>query len=504
MTKFKTFFIDQHGCAKNQVDGELIVNRLLKMGLEFVSNPERADVIIINTCGFIESAKKESFDALFAARKSYPNAKILFCGCLAERYADDLKDALPEVDAIFGNGDISRIEEIIFALEKDSRPVNVYKQIGVCSGERKILFGYRGSAFVKVTEGCSNHCSFCAIPLIRGELRSRRASEIVLEVKSLIERGIVEINLIGQDLASYGRGKCDAVFEDEDCNSLNDRDSLSCKNGENSKKSALLRLLEMLCEIEGVFFIRLLYIHPDNFPRDILPFIKREKKVLPYFDIPFQSGDDAIIHAMNRKGTSESYQSLVCDIKRELPDAVLRTTFLLGFPGESEESFKNTETFLKNIKSDWSGCFAYSREEGTSSYSLKNRVAAKIAKNRVTLLSKIQQEITRNALKKWIGKSLAVLIEEIIEGDEGLAVGRAWFQAVDVDGSVVVRYEKDSEKERMAVKPGRFVRVKVISSSDVDLDAVFECDSDENPVRSSCDSGVSLAFATELDADIKE
>lgn len=298
MTRLKTFFIDQHGCAKNQVDGELIVSRLLEIGLEFVSSPDCADIIIINTCGFIESAKKESFDALFAARKSYPHAKILLCGCLAERYANDLKDALPEADAIFGNGDISRIGEIISALEKDSRPVNLYKQVGVCSGMRKILFGYRGSAFVKVTEGCSNHCSFCAIPLIRGELRSARASEIVLEVKNLIERGIVEINLIGQDLASYGNGKTDDVFGDADVfgadafnkNPLNDenclrdgicsacKDSTNAENPANGEKSALLRLLEMLCEIKGTFFIRLLYIHPDNFPRDILPFIQKEKE----------------------------------------------------------------------------------------------------------------------------------------------------------------------------------------------------------------------------------
>lgn len=212
MTDILTFFIDQHGCAKNQVDGELIISRLLNLGMTQTFDPAEADLIVINSCGFIESAKKESLDAVCVAHRDYPDAKILLCGCLAERYSQQLKESLPEADGIFGNGDLSKLDEIISQLSENKRPVNVYNQEGVCCGDRKVFLGFRGSAFVKITEGCSNHCSFCAIPLIRGELRSRPASEITAEIESLVSQGIVEINLIGQDLAAYGTGENDNVF----------------------------------------------------------------------------------------------------------------------------------------------------------------------------------------------------------------------------------------------------------------------------------------------------
>ena len=208
----KTFFLDQHGCAKNQVDGELIVSRLLDDGYVRTENPAEASLIIINSCGFIESAKKESLDSLLNARTSYPDAKIVLAGCLAERYAEVFKEELPEADAVFGNGDLSKITEIAGDVLKGKRSVVTPPQKGVCCGERKLLLNFKGSAFVKITEGCDNHCTFCAIPLIRGSLRSRKADDIVSEIKELISKGVFEINLIGQDLASYGCGKDDDVF----------------------------------------------------------------------------------------------------------------------------------------------------------------------------------------------------------------------------------------------------------------------------------------------------
>ena len=250
-----------------------------------------------------------------------------------------LKDALPEADGIFGNGNISKIDEFIRSFIGGERLVETFKQEGVCCGERKVLLSYPGSAFVKITEGCSNHCSFCAIPLIRGELRSRKASDIIDEIKSLISRGIVEFNLIGQDLAAYGTGAADDVFGEGRAQLPVLEKGINCGTKE---ESALARLLKMISEIPGNFIVRTLYIHPDHFNRDILPVMQKDKRLLPYFDIPFQSGDDTVIRAMNRKGSAQEYIRLVSDIRKALPDATLRTTFLAGFPGETDEQAENS------------------------------------------------------------------------------------------------------------------------------------------------------------------
>src|SRR5574344_2282980 len=292
------------------------------MGLVRTEDPSLADVIIINSCGFIESAKKESLTSLIDARKSYPRAKILLAGCLAERYADVFKTELPEADGIFGNGDLSQVDAVVTSMLKGKRPVIKPEQKGVCCGDRSLLLSFKGSAYVKITEGCNNHCTFCAIPIIRGDLRSRKAADIVKEIKQLVARGVYELNLIGQDLAAYGTGAEDNVFGD----------------GRDDFGVALCRLLKQIIAPPGTFRVRLLYIHPDHFNCGILPVIKSDPRILPYFDIPFQSGDDEIIKAMNRVGTRKSYEKLVADIRAVLPDAAIRTTFLTGFPGESDDA----------------------------------------------------------------------------------------------------------------------------------------------------------------------
>lgn len=486
------FFIDQHGCAKNQVDGELIINRLINLGMEQTFEPSEAAFIIVNSCGFIESAKKESIDAVYAAKDMYPDAKILLTGCLAERYAQTFKEALPEADGIFGNGNLDKIDETVKAMLKGERPVQTYEQKGVCVGQRLVMLNYRGSAFVKITEGCSNHCSFCAIPVIRGELRSRPAESIISEIKDLYSKGVVEFNLIGQDLAAYGTGKGDNVFGDGEYPLPEIMDGKNCGT---KTESALCKLLKMISDIPGNFLVRPLYIHPDHFNRDILPVMQKDKRLLPYFDIPFQSGDKEIIHKMNRCGSPEEYLRLAKDIRQMLPDATLRTTFLTGFPGETDENASQTAEFLKQLESDWSGCFPYSREEDTPAYSYKGRVSSKVSKARADNLVSIQQEITRRHLASRVGKEYDVLIEEIVEGEEGIAIGRAWFQAPDVDGSVVVRYEKEFGNDAQFVKTGRFVRVRIEASSDVDLDAVMIGDSALNEGMSG-DS--SLKYGPEL------
>lgn len=284
--------------------------------------------------------------------------------------------------------------------------------------------------------------------MIRGELRSRSEKEILKEIKNLVKDGVYEINLIGQDLAAYGT----------------------------DTGTSLADLLKNITAIPGDFIVRPLYIHPDHFTDDIIEAIKAgQGRLLPYFDIPFQSGDDNIILAMNRTGSQKQYTALVKKIRRELPDAVLRTTFLTGFPGETDEAAENTAAFLQQIRPDWSGCFPYSREEDTPAYSMKGRVPAKTAKARAAHLEELQTAITAEHLEGYVGKELNILVEEIIssDNDEGLAIGRAWFQAPEVDGSVVIRYELDDQMAVKSLVPGGVVTVKVLASTGVDLDARF-------------------------------
>lgn len=453
--------------------------------------PEDAALILINSCGFIESAKKESLDAVITARVAYPGAKILLAGCLAERYAADFLDGLPEADAFFGNGDLSRLMETVDPLfdgqkSKDAattvRPVVVPPQKGVCAGDRPLLLSFPRSAYVKITEGCDNHCSFCAIPLIRGDLRSRPIVDIVTEITSLIAAGSFEINLIGQDLAAYGCGAEDSV-------------TVSSSSGSNADGSAspLSLLLSAISRISGNFRVRLLYIHPDHFPNDILPVMISDTRFLPYFDIPFQSGDEAILAAMNRKGSAEKYKALLGDIRDAFAKAgspygivAFRTTFLVGFPGETDESFETTARFSADIRSMWSGAFTWSCEDGTPAAALKKRVPKKVAVKRVDTLKEIQIRITPEVLQQFVGKTIEVLVEELIQEsatenrddginvpDSRLALGRAWFQAPEVDGSVVLQFEDgQTDIDGKAISPGSVVEAVVMAVNGVDIEAV--------------------------------
>lgn len=461
-----SFFLDQHGCAKNQIDGELILTRLLKKGMKRVDSPEEADLIIVNSCGFIESAKRESLEAVIDAKTSYPKAKVLLAGCLSERYAETLAEDLPEADGIIGNGDLSAIDAVVDSMTEGSRPVEIYDQQGVCCGEREELLSFPGSAYVKITEGCDNRCSFCAIPLIRGTMRSRPAQDIIDEIKSLVARGIVEINLVGQDSAAFGM---DGAHPHK-------KEIWSQFDGTGTKLSPLAQLLQGISRLEGKFWLRLLYIHPDHFPLDILPVMAQDSRLLPYFDIPFQSGCDPIIKAMNRTGTGAEYTQLVQSIRSrlhstKLGEPALRTTFLVGFPGETDDHAQQTLDFIKGIQPDWAGSFTYSREDDTPAAAMKNQVPKKVAEKRNKVLQQLQEEITSERLRQRVDRTYDVLIEEVIEGGDGegngLAIGRCWFQAPEVDGAVVVSY--DLEEQSHLVASGRMVPVLVTGTSGVDL-----------------------------------
>ncbi|MCQ2579664.1 MAG: 30S ribosomal protein S12 methylthiotransferase RimO [Treponemataceae bacterium] len=447
----KLFFLDQHGCAKNQVDGELIIGHLAKDGWMRTDEPQNASLIIVNSCGFIESAKTESINSVIQARAQFPQAKILLAGCLAERYQEEFADSFEEADGFLGNGDISLVRKAVAQLDKNERPVIKPLQKGVCAGDRPEFLSFAGSAYVKITEGCNNRCSFCAIPLIRGELRSRPIEEIVDEIRTLLLRGIFEINLIGQDLASYGK------------------DFAKDKN-----ESGLVKLLKAVCAIEGNFWLRLLYIHPDNFPSDLLDAVASDSRILPYFDIPFQSGDDEIILKMNRHGSASVYEKLVAEIRSKLPNAVLRTTFLAGFPGETEARFENTLKFLKKIEPDWSGCFAYSLEDDTPAEKFENQVDEKTSKKRCAKLEKAQQKITEKRLARHCNEKCDVIIEEIVpfkEGEEtGFVIGRTWFQAPEVDGAAVIAYDVTNPKHVSQISVGARISAHISSIRGVDIE----------------------------------
>lgn len=479
--------------------------------------PEDASLIIVNSCGFIESAKTESLDAVMTARAAYPGAKVLLAGCLAERYAEDFRDSLPEADAFFGNGDLSRVGEVVDALfpetagdggtkaknaastldsgarEGASRPVLVPAQRGVCGGDRPELLSFPRSAYVKITEGCDNRCSFCAIPIIRGGLRSRSIEEIVAECRELVARGVWELNLIGQDLAAFGCGEGEG-YPVPDSNA-----AAMTPDGKSACLSPLSRLLSAISRIPGDFRVRLLYIHPDHFPRDILPVMTSDARFLPYFDIPFQSGDAGLLAKMNRRGSAESYTALVSDIRRVFAEAkspygtvALRTTILTGFPGETDESFETTARFLAGIRSMWSGSFTWSCEEGTPAAELKKRVPRKTAQKRLDTLKEIQIRITPEELARFVGKPVEVLVEEIIPDSQDaadasrasgtdeaeipssrLALGRAWFQAPEVDGSVVLQFE-DGQKDKSGkpIGAGSVVNAVIMAVNGVDVEAV--------------------------------
>ena len=482
-----TFFLDQHGCAKNQVDGELMISHLVARGYTQTFDAAEADLIIVNSCGFIESAKTESLNAVMSARAEYPKAKILLAGCLAQRYAADLGENLPEADGIFGNGDLDQLYRVVEPVMQGERVVLTPAQKGVCGGDRDLLLSFAGAAYVKITEGCNNRCSFCAIPLIRGELRSRPADEIVAEIQKLVAQGVYELNLIGQDLAAYGTGREDNVFgTGRTLLPMGTPGSVGSAAGAGKvHESGLCTLLKRISALPGTFRVRLLYIHPDHFNADILPVIKADPRILPYFDIPFQSGDDGTIRAMHRTGSAAAYKAVVARIREAFPDAALRTTFLAGFPGESGEAAARTEQFLADIAPDWSGCFPYSKEDDTPAATLKGQVLKKTRQARADALVALQAAITRKRLALRCGKDYDVLIEEVLSAsadapDEGLAIGRAWFQAPEVDGSVVVRYDRSDSAACAAVRTGRLVRVHVTSSGDLDLNGDFVADSPLN------------------------
>jgi ribosomal protein S12 methylthiotransferase len=461
----KKYFLDPFGCVKNQVDAENMMACLNGAGWESAPSADDADVIIVNSCGFIKSAKQESINAVLEWRKAFPNAKIILSGCLAQRYAKELSKSLPEADALFGVEDVSQIatvagcltEEFTTELNGGNTECAASQRHGEergcltpSTGERPLL-SLPGSAYIKISEGCDNCCSFCAIPLIRGRLRSRAIPDIVEECRVLLQRGIKELCIIGQDIGSFGT------------------------DGNGGSVSKLPDLLNAISLLKGRFWVRLLYIHPDHFPLPILDIMQRDPRFLPYFDIPFQHASPEILSAMNRRGTAERYLELLSVIRGRLADAVIRSTFLLGFPGETEKDFAALLDFQDKAALDWLGCFAYSREEGTKAYSLPAQVPHKTASRRKRIIEERQIAITEKNMERFVGRSLDAIIEEKFASgaagtcDEPIMLGRFYCHAPEADGSAVI-IGTDSWTEPGALL-GSLLPCNVIARRGFDLEA---------------------------------
>jgi ribosomal protein S12 methylthiotransferase len=470
-----SYYLDPFGCAKNQVDAENLMAVLNAARWRAAPAAESADLIIVNSCGFIESAKRESIEAVIAWRRLYPEKKILLAGCLVSRYGAELAASLSEADSFFGAGDAAGIAAAAAALfENGTEPGTAplpealrpfaapsgppgddgpAKAPGTARsaalpapGDRPLL-SLPGSAYVKIAEGCDNRCSFCAIPLIRGPLKSRRTDGVLAECRRLLERGVKELCLVGQDLGSWGRDLSPADGGSADGRTAAD----------------LVSLLERIAALPGHFLVRLLYIHPDHFPPGLLELCAADRRFLPYFDIPFQHGSDRILKAMGRRGSAGSYLDLIARIRAALPGAVIRSTFLAGFPGETEGDFQALLDFQEKAELDWAGVFCFSREEGTPAYAMKDRVPGKTALARKKEIEARQEPITERRLERFTGTWDEVLAEEKIEGEEGLFLGRLPSQAPEVDGLAVISSDRD-------LAPGSLYPCKIFARAGLDLE----------------------------------
>jgi ribosomal protein S12 methylthiotransferase len=433
----KLFYIESLGCFKNQVDAEILMAILERLDFTYTEDIAAAHYVIINTCGFIDSAKQESVDEALTLKKQYPDKKFLLTGCLVQRYGKALLKGLPEIEGFMGNRDLRLIQKVVEQVERGERVFVLPGTYFDASGLRgHNLLSYPGSAYVKLAEGCRNNCSYCAIPLIRGTLHSRPQDEVTAEVARLLKRGIREIILIAQDLSSYGL----------------DRGS-----------TELVPLIKKLLKLPHDFWLRLLYIHPDRFPLALLEVVRSDPRILPYFDLPFQHVSPAILKAMGRLGNAGLYLRLLESIRQACSKAVIRSTMLVGFPGESEEDFQALLDFQQQAGINWLGVFSYSNEEGTAAAKLKGQVKKEKALKRKAELLKAQESITAGWLDEYQGLNLDVLVEERVE-KESLFLGRGYLHTPDVDGSVVFHAQES--------KPGDLLKVKILKRSGLDLEGV--------------------------------
>jgi ribosomal protein S12 methylthiotransferase len=415
------------GCSKNLVDSEVLSGQLLANEIDVVHENKKKDhnIVIINTCGFIDKAKEESIETILQQvelKKKGRLEKVYVTGCLSERYRNNLEDEIPEVDAFFGTMELPRI---LKTLEADYKAELV--------GER-LLSTPSHYAYLKISEGCNRTCSFCAIPLMRGNHISRPVEELVSEAKKLVKSGVKEIMLIAQELTYYGLD----IY----------------------KTRELPRLLHALADIPGLEWIRLHYAYPSKFPLEIIDAMKERANICNYLDMPLQHASNAMLKAMKRQITREEMNELIYAVREKLPEICLRTTLIAGFPGETEDDVEELKTFLRLHRFERVGIFTYSHEEGTSAYDLTDNVPQEVKEERAREIMEVQQEISYEKNQEKVGRNFKVLIDK---KESGRYLGRTEFDSVEVDNEVIVH-------SKQVLKPGDFVQVKITKAYDFDLE----------------------------------
>ena len=427
------------GCPKNQVDAEHMLAMMDAEGWEIVDYVDGCDVVIVNTCGFIDDAKKEAIENILdmvELKKEGVISKIIVTGCLAQRYKDEIVKEIPEVDAVVGigaNGDIIKtVEEVMSGVD------TIEKYPPQCElpleGQR-ILTTPQYWAYLKIGEGCSNRCTYCTIPSIRGNMRSRSMENVIDEAKQLAELGVKELILIAQDTTSYG---LDLYGE-----------------------LKLPELLNELCKIDSIEWIRLLYCYPDRITDELIETMKNQEKIVNYIDLPLQHADDKILKAMNRRGDQALIRSVISKLKAEIPDVVIRTTFIVGFPGEGEEEFETLAEFVNEIEFDRLGVFTFSPQEGTPAYDMDNQVEDDVKTRRGEVIMQDQYSIMEEKNNEKIGKTYKVVVEDY-DGYSDSYTGRTYMDAPEIDGLVKFTSHKDLDI-------GDFVDVEIFDIEDYDL-----------------------------------
>lgn len=430
------------GCSKNLVDTEIAIGIFKKKNYNIVNNPQKADIIVINTCGFIESAKEEAINTILEMAE-YKKAKCKFLivmGCLVERYKEELEKSLPEVDLFIKFSDYNSFEEQIEKLinnkiqneDKDFNCLENYINKTITTGTK--------TAYLRIAEGCSNRCTYCAIPYIRGPLKSRKFEDIIAEAIYLAQKGYQEIIVIAQDTTKYG---VDLYG-----------------------RTRLAELLQELSKIDEIKWIRFLYAYPETITDELIKVVKENEKICNYFDIPLQHISDTILKRMNRKSSSETIKKLIRKIRKEIPDVILRTSLIVGFPGETKEDFEELYQFVEETKFDKLGVFMYSKEDGTPAEKMPNQIHGNTKKSRYNKIMKLQQEISKQNLQKRIGKEYEVLIENKTF-DNKYWVGRTKMDVPEMDGLI---YIKNNIKDNLL---NQFIKCKVVEVKDYDLIGVL-------------------------------
>ncbi len=426
------------GCSKNLVDTEVMLKILADKGYEITPDDTEADIIVVNTCGFIQSAKEEAIENILDVawlKKNRSLKGIIATGCLAERYREEILCEMPEVDAVLGTGSYHRIAEAVEAVAKGEKYTSFEDKEEAPLGGERVLTTPEYTAYLKVAEGCDNCCTYCAIPLIRGRMRSRKIEDILKEAKELEKLGVKELNLIAQDTSRYG---LDIYGE-----------------------YALAKLVKRITEETAIPWIRLLYLYPDKITDELIFEMRDNPRVCKYADIPVQHISDNILEKMNRHGSSATIKDAVSRLRREIPDVTLRSTAIVGFPGETEEDFTKLCEFVKEVKFDRFGAFTYSPEEGTAAADFENQIDEQVKQDRYDTLMQVQLAVSEEKLEKQVGKTVEVLCEGF-DAAAGVHFGRSRADAPDVDGKV---YFTAGNK----IRAGKFVTVKITEAMDYDL-----------------------------------